>query len=181
MSTSVFAYTRKYFLPIILAVLGVYSIAAYLTPNRELLIFLRAIQGMTAFACLAVIWPTLVFFWRDRYTEVADQHVFTWGGVLVEGGIGLNAIWLYLWRMTDAQPLWMVNSPINGFFLLMISSGLVMQTLSPGAIGGRPARANIKITWIAAIVTGVVLLLGWYFDGAMAAFLEWLRPYAGGD
>jgi hypothetical protein len=156
----------------------IYGVIAWFVRNNPLLVFLRAVEMTVGASVLIGLWWALRSVWAEGYRRVQPDHIYTLGTVLLWLGVTGNAAWLFVWRVSD-EPVWMVNSAINGFFVVLICIGGILQMVAPWAEEGAFPMIAIRRVLISAAIVCVLFSLAYVFHDKMREFTVFVRPYLG--
>lgn len=170
-----FAAVRTHAAAVAVGVLISYCAIAWVLPNNPLLVFLRACEASIALTAIVGLWRTVRVVWADGYA-VNEEHVYALGDFLQWFGVFLNATWLYVWRTAD-EPVWMANSAVNGFCVVLICLGGLLKITAPGAIKGEFPRAAFKLLATCAVSIAILFGTALAFHRQIKELTIWARPY----
>lgn len=158
--------------------------ASYVAPNPDVLIVIRSFQAAAAYAVAIRYWPWAVDAWRANF--IKRSQVYAFSIELLAQAIGHNAMWLWWWRSAD-EPRWMVDSPVNGFFVLMVMVAFTGKLAAPEVrephMPRNPEGAKrVTLYIIGTLVFSIVLsVIGLMNEPKAKRFADWVRPYLAGD
>lgn len=158
--------------------------ARYLAPDPKVLIVIRSFQAAMAYAVAIRYWPWAREAWRADFKTRAQVYAFSIE--LLAQGIGHNAMWLWWWRSAD-EPRWMVDSALNGFFVLIIVIAFGGKLAAPEVrepnMPDNPMGTKRMVTYIigAVLFAGTLSWIGLMNDSAARDLAEMVRPYLAGD
>lgn len=161
-----------------IAATAVYAVAASLEPNPELLIVMRSLQIASSFAVVARFWPAIRIAWREDFRTSAQVYAFCM--VLLSLGIGGNAIWLWFWRSAN-EPRWMVDSWINGYFVLITYISHTGELTAPGTTERQPQTKAYAHVMCALFVAIALSIIGLVDQDSAERIAEILRPWLAED
>lgn len=152
-----------------------YTVAAYFLPNTLILIIVRSFQVA---ASGAVVWryrPGLVKVWRQGFRG-NDEEILTFAIVLGYGALGINALWLWLWRGA-LEPHWMVDAAINGYCVVISAWAGVLYSAAPGADHGELTRGSKRMVTLVLLATFALSILGLTASPMFMRLEAWIKPY----
>lgn len=152
-----------------------YTIAAAAAPNADILLVVRSFQMASSGA---VVWryrPALAKVWREGF-QGDDQDLLTFAIVLGYGALGMNALWLWIWRGA-LETFWMVDAAVNGYCVLVSAWAAVLYTASPGANRGVLTKESKHTLAAVFVVTIILSIIGITATPAFIAVEQFLRPY----
>jgi hypothetical protein len=152
----------------------IFCILTIFTKNADMLIVMRGLQVTSSFAVAIRFWPAARVAWRENFKTAAQVYAFAM--MLLSIAIGGNALWLWLWRSAD-EPRWVVDSWVNGYFVLLTYFAQSGKLIAPGSRDGKPQHEAywfMGVTLAAGAVLGVIGLLD--YDCAVA-ILKVLEPF----
>lgn len=152
----------------------VFCVLATFMKNKEMLILMRSLQVTSSFAVAIRFWPAASRAWQEDFKTAGQVYAFAM--MLLSVAIGGNAIWLWLWRSAD-EPRWVVDSWVNGYFVLLVYLAQSGKLIAPGSRDGKPRKeAWSFIGW--TLVTGAILGIIGLLDYTLAtAILEAVEPF----
>src|SRR4051812_19560006 len=150
----------------------VFCVLAALMKNKDMLILMRGLQVTSSFAVAIRFWPAARVAWREDFKTAGQVYAFAM--MLLSVAIGGNAIWLWLWRSAD-EPRWVVDSWVNGYFVLLTYLAQSGKLIAPGSNDGRPQHEAYAFIWwtlAAGAVLGVIGLLDYNYAVDILRVLE---------
>jgi hypothetical protein len=152
----------------------IFCILTIFTKNADMLIVMRGLQVTSSFAVAIRFWTAAKVAWRDDFRSAAQVYAFAMFFLSI--ALGLNALWLWLWRSVD-EPRWMVDSWVNGYFVLLTYLAQSGKLIAPGSKHGRPqpqAYVFLALTLVAGAILGVIGL----FDNDYAStIIKAIEPF----
>lgn len=153
----------------------IFCIMTMLMRNADMLIVMRAFQITSSFAVAIRFWPAASEAWREDFKS--SYQIYAFSMMVLSVALGLNAIWLWLWRSAD-EPRWVVDSWINGFFVLVTYLAHSGKIIAPGLKDGKPQHEAYTFI-ICTLVIGVILAVVGLLDSKLAAaVLRFMEPIA---
>lgn len=152
----------------------IFCAMAAIMKNKEMLILMRGLQVTSSFAVAIRFWPAAKLAWRENFKTASQVYAFAM--MILSVALGGNAIWLWVWRSAD-EPRWVVDSWVNGYFVLLTYLAQSGKLIAPGSKDGRPRReayAFMAWTLVAGAILGVIGLLD--YDQA-DVILRALEPF----
>src|SRR4051812_37055561 len=150
----------------------VFCVLAALMKNKELLILMRGLQVTSSFAVAIRFWPAARMAWRNDFKTASQVYAFAM--MLLSVAIGGNAIWLWLWRSAD-EPRWVVDSWVNGYFVLLTYLAQSGKIIAPGSHDGMPQRKAytfLGLTLVIGAILGVIGLLDYDYATTIIRLIE---------
>lgn len=158
--------------------------ASYYATNPEVLIVLRSLQAASSFAVAIRYWSLAIEAWRANFKT--STHVYAFSIELLAQDLGYNALWLWWWRAAD-EPRWMVDSPVNGFFVLVAMVALVGKLTAPEVrdfdMPENPAGTKRAIIYIIGtlVVACALSIVGLTSETTATKLADLARPWLAGD
>lgn len=141
--------------------------------NADVLIMMRALQITSSFAVVIRFWHAACIAWKEDFRNAAQVYAFSM--TVLSIAIGANAIWLWLWRSAD-EPRWVVDSWVNGYFVLLTYLAQNGKIVAPGLSRGK-AQFKSYIYISATIICGIALgIIGLLDQSYAIAFLKFIEP-----
>lgn len=150
----------------------IFCVLATFMKNKEMLILMRSLQVTSSFAVAIRFWPAARVAWQENFKTAGQVYAFAM--MLLSLAMGGNALWLWLWRSAD-EPRWMVDSWVNGYFVLLVYLAQSGKLIAPGSRDGRPRReaySFIGWTLVAGAILGVIGLLDYDQATSIIKFME---------
>jgi hypothetical protein len=167
-------WSRRTIVAFAIASTFIFCIITTFTKNADMLIVMRGLQITSSFAVAIRFWTAAKIAWKDDFKTASQVYAFSM--FLLSIALGFNAIWLWLWRSVD-EPRWMVDSWVNGYFVLITYLAQSGKLIAPGSRDGRPQRQAyffLALTLLAGAIIGVIGL----FDGGYAkSFIKIIEPF----
>lgn len=160
------------------AIIFSYWVFAYYIPQNEFVEWLRASQLVLSLSVVAIYLHSIYDIFTTKIPTHAQQLVL--GIIVAWTGSAGNAAWFLLFR-TGGRPEWMLDAPMNGFFVWMIGIGGLLHLTAPRAIDGRVPRAN----WLGVAVVALASI-GFAYAITIAPpdarwIADFLQPYLASD
>jgi len=154
----------------------------YFFDNTEVLIYIRSFEVWISAAAIFMTWPVARRMWKNPELgrDVSMYEVYAFGTMLILIGTFSSASWLLIWRLAD-EPRWMVDAWVNGAFVIIITSGIMLQLISPGIDSGEIPKKTKRIWYAAVIFSLVVAFAGIVFSKFFVDVSLFLRPYMAED
>jgi hypothetical protein len=150
----------------------IFCLLAAFMKNKEMLILMRGLQITSSFAVAIRFWPAAKVAWREDFRTAGQVYAFAM--MLLSIALGGNAIWLWLWRSAD-EPRWVVDSWVNGYFVLLTYLAQSGKLIAPGSKCGKPqheAYAFIGWTIVLGAIIGVIGLLDYDYATHILSAIE---------
>lgn len=179
MNGTFFRFIRVHIWLVIFALTLLFAVVAWAVPNIVLLIFLRAGQLTFSFVAIWFLRQAFSSAWKVG-ADLREADVFTFGTILLHFSVGTNAIWLLLWRVVD-EPVWMINSAVNGYFVGLTILAAILQMAGPSAEKGALSRKTLGGIVLSSISAILLVLAMFYFEPELRKFVDRVRIFAEGD
>lgn len=141
-------------------IFSLFSILMWIVPNSPLMEVMHSLRGWVALAVVVAYTPICLEAVRlekiDRIHQLSLGIWMGWMATLI------LSVWSLLWRLAG-KPIWMTESDINAFALMMSTMGATLHITAPGAVGGIVPRRN----WI---MLGLAFAAGAAFATAVMAY-----------
>lgn len=152
-----------------------FSIFSYWFPNPKVLIVARSFQATTSFAVVVRYRWAFVEVWRQGLAA-SDEALLTFAIVGMYLALGINAMWLWVWR-GSLERQWMIDASFNGYLVLITAFMALLHIGAPGTLEGRLAR-EVKFYVLGIVVAGIVLsIVGLTATETFQHFSDILEPY----
>jgi hypothetical protein len=150
--------------------------------NTDVLIYIRSFEVWIAAAAIFATWPVAQRMWKNPELgqSVSMYEVYAFGTVLILLGTFFSSTWLLFWRLAD-EPRWMVDSWLNGIWLIIITLGIMLQLISPGIDQGAIPKKTVRNCGAAMLFAIFVAFSGIAFSNSFVKFSLFLRPYLAED
>lgn len=150
----------------------IFCILTIFTKNADMLVVMRGLQITSSFAVAIRFWTAAKRAWQADFKTASQVYAFSM--FLLSLALGFNAIWLWIWRSAD-EPRWMVDSWVNGYFVLLTYLAQSGKLIAPGSHDGRPQRkayAFLGLTLVVGAILGVIGLLDYNYATAVIKLIE---------
>jgi hypothetical protein len=146
--------TRAALLWVVLLITIGFAFFSYVFPNPKVLIVARSFQAATSFAVVIRYRWAFREVWRQGLAA-SDEALLTFAIVGMYLALGINAVWLWVWR-GSLERQWMIDASFNGYLVLITAFMALLHIGAPGTLNGRLAR-EVKFYVIGIVVAGVIL------------------------
>lgn len=165
-------WSRRTIVSFAIASTVIFCIITTFAKNADMLIVMRGLQITSSFAVAIRFWTAAKIAWRNDFRTASQVYAFSM--FLLSIALGLNATWLWIWRSVD-EPRWMVDSWVNGYFVLVTYLAQSGKLIAPGSRDGRPERKAylfLALTLIAGAIIGFIGLIDSYYATAVIRAIE---------
>jgi hypothetical protein len=167
--------TRTVLLWVVLLITVGFAFFSYLFPNPKVLIVARSFQATTSFAVVIRYRWAFRDVWRQGLAAT-DDALLTFAIVGMYLALGVNAIWLWLWRGA-LERQWMIDASVNGYLVLITAFMALLHIGAPGTLNGRLARET-KFYVIGIVVAGIILsVVGLLATDTFQEIADILEPF----
>jgi hypothetical protein len=146
--------TRAALLWVVLLITIGFAFFSYMFPNPKVLIVARSFTAATSFAVVIRYRWAFREVWRQGLAA-SDEALLTFAIVGMYLALGINAVWLWVWR-GSLERQWMIDASFNGYLVLITAFMALLHIGAPGTFNGRLAR-EVKFYVIGIVVAGVIL------------------------
>lgn len=152
----------------------IFCILTIFTKNADMLIVMRGLQITSSFAVAIRFWTTAKIAWREDFKTASQVYAFSM--FLLSVALGLNAIWLWVWRSVD-EPRWMVDSWVNGYFVLITYIAQSGKLIAPGSRDGRPQRKAYFFLGLTLLAGAIIGFMGLIDADYARAVINAIEPF----
>ena len=151
-----------------------FCVLTIFTKNADMLIVMRGLRVTSSFAVAIRFWSAAKIAWREDFKT--SSQVYAFAMMLLSIAIGGNALWLWLWRSAD-EPRWVVDSWVNGYFVLLTYFAQSGKLIAPGSRDGRPQHEAYWFIGLTLVLGAVLGAVGLFDYNYATAILKWLEPF----
>jgi hypothetical protein len=166
---------QPYLIGLLVFTTALFTLAAVVFPNNEVLVVVRSLQVAASFAVVLAYSPALRCYWTRGEMRSPDA-ILTVAIVMSFLVAGLSSLWLYLWRSAD-EPRWMVDAAINGYFVCMSAWAAILYASAAGTSQGGVIRATRRNLLMVGIITAVMSAAGLFFPSFFSGLAAGLEPF----
>jgi hypothetical protein len=152
----------------------IFCILTVFTKNADMLIVMRGLQITSSFAVAIRFWTAAKMAWRENFKTASQVYAFSM--FLLSVALGFNAIWLWIWRSVD-EPRWMVDSWVNGYFVLITYIAQSGKLIAPGSRDGRPQKRAYIFLAMTLLVGAIIGFMGLVDSNYAKSFIKVIEPF----